>query len=868
MKNSKAKATPTTKNETPPKIDNLAYPIVGIGASAGGLEALGEFFKNIPKDTGMAFIVIQHLDPDHVSLMPELLQRHTTMKVIQVSDCLLIKPNHIYVISPNKKMSILNGVLYLFDYTKTQKLRLPIDYFFCSLAKDQRDKSIGIILSGMGSDGSQGLKAIKENNGIVLVQDPKDSKFDGMPRSAINAVNVDIVAPVKEISTKLLELLKYHPIATVEVKDELKNNISKIVSLLLTQTGHDFSLYKKSTLFRRIERRMNAHQIDKIEKYIHFLQNNPKEIELLFKELLIGVTSFFRDTAVWEELKDTIFPDLFRELPHKHVLRAWVVACSTGEEAISLAITFKEALENQKNNANLSLQIFATDLDNDAIEIARKGIFSENNTTNVSPERLHKYFTRTEEGFKINTIIREMIVFAPHNVIKDPPFTKLNFISCRNLLIYMEPELQKKLMELFHYTLKSNGVMLLGSAEHDNSQHTIFTPINTKLKFYQPIATKVISKLINFPSSFSHHKPPKTAAVKNINTTDNIQILADKLLLQRYAPASVLINEQGDILYITGRTGKYLEPAAGKVNMNIYAMVRVGLSKPLTGAIRKAKKNYDPVILNHLKIGANNTSQHVDITVQHLEKPNALKGNLILVFSDVKPTINSKKTLLKPGKEISNTHQAELELELQETYKELQTTREEMQTSQEELKSTNEELQSTNEELQSTNEELTTSKEEMQSLNEEMQIVTVEMQHKINDFVQANNDMENLLNSTDIATLFLDKELNIRRFTDQITKIIKLRSSDVGRPFTEMVSDLQYPEIESNAKEVLQTLSSIEKDVLASNSRCFTVRIMPYRTFENHTDGLVITFIDVSLAKKLEENLNKTITVLRENNLM
>lgn len=856
------------KSEILYKIDNLDFPIIGIGASAGGLEALEKFFQNMPEDNGMAFIVIQHLDPEHVSMMPELIQRDTTMNVLQASDCLTIKPNHIYVIPPNKSMSILNGALHLTKAIELHGLKLPIDYFFRSLAKEKLAKSIGIILSGMGSDGAQGLKAIKENNGRVLVQDPKDAKFDGMPQSAINTVNVDIVAPVKEIPKKLIDLIKHQSIVIVDYKKDIKSQIGKIISLLHTQTGHDFSLYKKSTLSRRIERRMTAHQIVKIATYIQFLQHNPKEIELLFKEFLIGVTSFFRDTSVWNNLKDNIFPDLFRELADGHVLRAWVTACSTGEEALSLAIVFKEALENQKNKSNLSLQIFATDIDSDAIEIARKGIFSEKIVADVSPERLHKFFAKTEEGFRVNTSIREMIVFAPHNVIKDPPFTKLDFISCRNLLIYMEPELQKKLMELFHYSLNRHGIMLLGSAEYDNSQHTIFKPLDTKLKFYKSSTNAVTSKLLNFPSSFTHQKLQKKIAVKNIKTTNNLETLADKFLLQHYVPASVLINEQGDILHITGHTGKYLEPAAGKVNMNIYAMAREGLSEPLIDAIRKAKQNDGPIILHNVKIGNNKAPQHVEISVQHIKKPNAIKGTFMLVFTEVKPIKRTKEITTKTGKGTTKTNPTKIEIELQDTYTELQTIREEMQTSQEELKSANEELQSTNEELQSTNEELTTSKEEMQSLNEEIQIVNVEMQHKITDFVQANNDMENLLNSTDIATLFLDKELNIRRFTNQVKKIIKLRPSDIGRPFTEMVSDLQYPEIESNAKEVIETLNFIEKDVLASNSRSFTVRIMPYHTFDNLIDGLVITFIDISLAKKLEENLNKTIAVLRKNNLM
>ena len=871
-KTNSKKVIPVLQLKDKKQNDQNSFPIIGIGASAGGLEALEQFFQNMPEENGMAFIVIQHLDPDYVGMMPELLQRYTKMKVFQSSDRMLIKPNHVYLIPPNRTMSVLNGALYIFEPIEIRGLRLPIDYFFRSMADDLLDRSIGIILSGMGSDGSLGIKAIKEKNGLVLIQDSASAKFDGMPKSAMKSVIADIIAPAFELPSKLLSLLSYKPENVLDLEKEvkLKSNLEKIIILLRSQTGQDFSLYKKNTMFRRIERRMSVHQIDKIVNYVRFLQENPKEIDILFKELLIGVTSFFRDIPVWQNLKDKFFPALFDELPQGYILRAWVPACSTGEEAISLAIIFKEALEKEKSNKNLTLQIFATDLDSDAIEIARKGVFSKNIVTDVSPERISKFFTSTEDGFRINTSIRETIVYAVHNVIKDPPFTKLDFLSCRNMLIYMEPELQKKLMALFHYSLNSGGLLLLGSAENENSKNGIFTPVDSKLKFYKRSIATQVTELFDFPSSFSQKKSsaPTLVLGKNIVVTDNIQILADEILLQRFAPASVLINDQGDILYITGRTGKYLEPAAGKANMNIFVMLRDGLSGQLLGVIRRAKQNYEAVILRNIKVGTNGGTQYVDVTIQHIEKPDAIKGTIMIVFSDVATITKNNKISAKDGKQLSNIHHQEMEIELQHIKEELQSTREEMQTSQEELKSTNEELQSSNEELQSTNEELTTSKEEMQSLNEELQTVNMEMQSKISDFVQANNDMKNLLNSTDIATLFLDKELNIRRFTDQIKSIIKLRITDIGRPFTEMVSDLEYPEIADHAIEVLRSLVFKELNIPASNGRWFTVRIMPYRTYDDHIDGLVITFVDISVAKKLEAELNKTIELLRENNLM
>jgi len=871
MKKSTAKKeNPVSKPLELQTSNTVGFPIVGIGASAGGLESLEQFFGNVPVNSGLAFVVIQHLDPNHVGIMPELLQRTTPMKVLQATDNLQVKPNHVYVIPPNRSMSVLNGHLFLFEPIELRGLRLPIDYFFRSLAADQHENSIGIILSGMGSDGSLGLKAIKEKNGIVAVQDPANAKFDGMPNSAINAVVVDILAPAKELPEKLIALLKLSPaiVQKTEIDDKSKGNLEKIVILLRAQTGHDFSLYKKNTLFRRIERRMNVHQLDRISHYVRFLQQNPKELEILFKELLIGVTNFFRDAAVWEKLKENVLPALFNEAPNRHVFRAWITGCSTGEEAYSLAIVFKEAYEKVKKDKNFTLQVFATDIDSDAIELGRKGIFSANIVADVSPERLSQFFVKDENGFRVNTAIREMVVFAPHNVINDPPFTKLDMLFCRNLLIYMEAELQKKLMNLFHYSLIAGGVMVLGSAETENSQNNMFSAIDAKLKVYKRSASAANTELIDFPSSFTRSMKKTNDSIKPVKATDNIQTLADQLLLQRFAPASVLINPDGDILYITGRTGKYLEPSAGKANMNIYAMAREGLQNELPGAIRKAKQSSEPVKLLNLKIGTNGGTQIVDLTLQLIEKPEAIKGNIIIVFADVADIPRPARRKSKTGNQNSTVREQELEIELQRANEELQSTREEMQTTQEELKSTNEEMQSTNEELQSTNEELTTSKEEMQSLNEELQTVNIELQSKVNDFMVANNDMKNLLNSTDIATLFLDKELNIRRFTDETTKLFKLRQTDIGRPFTDMVSDLQYPEITKHAHEVLRTLVFKETEIETNDHRWFTIRIMPYRTYDDRIDGLVITFIDITKAKKLEAELNNTIGLLREHNLL
>lgn len=849
---------------TDPKNDK--FSIVGIGTSAGGLEALEQFFSNLPVNSGMAFIVIQHLDPTHKGHLRELIQRITKMQVLTVTDRLKVKPNCVYIIPPNRSMSILNGALHLFEPIETRGLRLPVDLFLHSLADDLQEKSIGIILSGMGSDGSAGLKAIKEKSGLVLVQDPVSAKFDGMPRSAIDSVLVDIVAPANELPEKLIAITRRH--INIIVSQEVirdSSSLEKIILILRTQTGHDFSLYKKTTLYRRIERRMNVHSIDKIASYVRYLQENHVEVEILFKELLIGVTSFFRDPEVWNKLIENAIPSLCDKLPYGHMLRAWIPGCSTGEEAYSLAIAFKETMEKMNVKKNLSLQIFATDIDNTAIEKARKGTYSQNIATDVTQARLDRFFSKSEDQFRVNTEIREMVVFAPQNVIKDPPFTKLDILLCRNLLIYMESVLQKKLLSLFYNSLNKNGLLVLGSAENNDANSESFSTIDSKLRIYQRSDSSVTDGLVDFPSSFSRNNLSLIGAQITPKEPDNLQNLTDQLLLQQFSPASVLVTNNGDILYITGSTGKYLSPAAGKANMNIFVMACEGLRHELPMAFRQATQNYNKIILHNIKVGSNGENKFADVTIQQIQKPLALKGRILVIFTDV-PVPDEKiknQTKQKKAKVLDFPVQAEYEIEMVRIKEELQSTREEMQTTQEEQQSTNEELQSANEELQSTNEELTTSKEEMQSLNEELHTLNGELQSKVEYSLRLNNDMNNLLNTIEIATLFLDRELNIRQYTDPVTKIFKLIKTDIGRFFTDQVTDLEYPGLYDDAIEVLRTLVFIEKEVPTNDGRWFKIRIMPYRTTEDKIDGLVITFVDISKLKQIESSLKESQTMLR-----
>ena len=814
----------------------------------------------MPENSGMAYVVVQHLDPTHKGMLPELLQRISKMKVFQVEDRMKVQPNCVYVIPPNKSMSILKGILYLFEPIEVRGLRLPIDFFLRSLADDRKEFAIGIILSGMGSDGSIGIGAIKEKNGVAIVQEPETAKFDSMPRNAINSGLVDIVAPPNEIHLKLIEFLDHVPSVKTDrtIGKDSKSALDKIIILLRTHTGNDFSLYKKNTVYRRIERRMGVHKIDEINSYVHFLQENPEEVHILFKELMIGVTHFFRDPLVWEKFKETIIPEKVGSHQPGTTIRVWVPGCSTGEEAYSLAIAFKEVAEQINPHGGFTLQIFATDLDNDAIETARKGLFPVNIEADVSPKRLSRFFTKTDEGYRINTEIRETIIFAQHNIIMHPPFTNIDIISCRNLLIYLDPELQKKLLGLFFYSLNAEGILLLGNSETLGTQSHLFTPEYSSLKIYKRGNSNLNPELFDFPSSFSRAKLTINENKIPDKPIMNIQTLVDQLLLNQFSPAGVLVNENGDILYISGRTGKYLEPAVGKANLNIFAMLRPGFQNDFAIAFRKVVMKKEAEALHNVKIGTNGNTILLNVTIQWVNKPDALLGKILIIFTDVAKTSENKAHLKKGKQTLASAREKELEEELQHTREEVQNIMEEMQTSQEELKSTNEELQSTNEELQSTNEELTTSKEEMQSLNEELQTVNAELQSKVDDYSRVNNDMKNLLNSTDIATLFLDKELNIRRYTDQATKIFKLIKSDIGRPFTDQVSQLIYPDLAEDAIEVLRTLIFIEKQIPTKDGKWFSTRIMPYRTFDDRIDGLVITFINISDLKQADEKLNET----------
>ena len=847
----------------------LGFPVVGIGASAGGLDALQELFKSMPDRTGMGFIVVSHLDPSHVSLLPELLQKNTKLQVCQVTNNMQVKSDCVYIIPPNKSMKIVEGMLLLTKFTQPRASSLPIDIFLRSLADDQGPNAIAIILSGTGTDGTLGLRAIKGELGMGMVQNEESAKYDGMPRSAINTGLADYILSPKKMPDQLIKYAKHSGFKKVVLEPKIDAKISdalhSIFAILRLRTNHDFSLYKKNTISRRIERRMNVHQIDKISGYLRYLRENEHEVDILFKELLIGVTNFFRNPEAFGALENQLL-ELLKNKHDEYMVRAWVPGCSTGEEAYSIAILLHEV--KQKFNKNFSVQVFGTDIDEESITSARAGLYPASIATDLDEERLKRYFTREDDGqYRIRKMIREMVVFAPQNLIKDPPFTKLDILSCRNLLIYLGAELQKKLFPVFHYSLKPNGILFLGSSETIGQSSELFSAIDKKWKMFVRKPLTVASRgMLSLPT----HHTADSEEVINIDSskkTDEVSTyqLIETILQQSNTPPSVIIDNAGDVVYIHGRTGRYLEPPEGRINTNITEMARPGLKSALVTGIHKVNLHKQEVITSDLSVPYNGGEPIVmDLLLKPIIDQSTMRNLIMVQFQELTSHKKSAKFPSTPEKRRSKKTADEFEKELQYTKENLQTTIEELETSNEELKSTNEELQSTNEELQSTNEEMETSKEELQSLNEESITVNAELQSRIDELSQANDDMKNLLDSTDIATIFLDEALCLRRFTPCSKGIVPLTATDIGRPISHFTNNLIDMDLAKYGEMVLDDLAIRVVEAKSKDGSFYQMRVRPYRTVNNVIDGVVITFHDITEAHQSEDVLKASEGILRE----
>jgi two-component system CheB/CheR fusion protein len=834
-------------------------------------------------DPGMAFVLVQHLAPDHKSILTDLVKRYTRMQVFEVEDGMTVQRNCAYIIPPNKDMAFMNGTLQLLEPAAPRGLRLPIDFFFRSLAYDQHERAICIVLSGTGSDGTQGLRAVKGEGGMVMAQNPESTEFDGMPRSAIGTGMVDFVLPPAEMASQLISYSTRaygsapHVEATPTTKTE--DAYKKIFVLLRSHIGHDFSRYKKNTINRRVERRMAVHQIDGLDSYVRYLQKNPAELEALFNDLLIGVTNFFRDKEAFAALEEKIIPQLFVGKHADAGVRVWVTGCSTGEEAYSIAILIQEHMETLKKS--FKVQVFASDIDGRAIETARAGIYPASIAADISVERLARFFSQGPDSssYRVQKVIRDMLVFSEQDVIKDPPFSKLDLISCRNLLIYMSADLQKKLIPIFHYSLKQDGYLFLGTSETIGEFTSLFSSIDRKAKLYQRKGNVLGIKRIETGGIFSRLREaelaPRFPDKRAGDGKTQLRELTERALLQHLGAIGVLINERGDILYLHGRTGQYLEPAPGESGMNILKMAREGLKRELSVALHKAVKGVESARHAGVRVKTNGDFTTVNLTVRSLPAPQDEKGDsrLFLVVleeaggknseqSDKSPFIAAVKVGDNEADVDARIESLKQELKDKDDY--LQSANEELETANEELKSSNEEMQSVNEELQSTNEELETSKEELQSVNEELATVNAELQAKVADLTQANNDMNNLLAGSGIGTIFVDYQLRIQRFTPPVTQLINLILSDVGRPVGHIVSNLTgYDSLVADIQSVLDNLTPKEVEVQTKAGAWYLLRIRPYRTLDNVIEGAVITFTEITEVKKAQSALRETETLRR-----
>jgi two-component system, chemotaxis family, CheB/CheR fusion protein len=853
------------EEESPRRRGGKPFPIVGIGASAGGFEAFSEFLKALSGDTGMAFVMVQHLDPNHKSQLTELLGRSSAVPVVEAKNNVNVEQNRVYVIPANARITIQGGRLRVAPRKEDELPPMPVDAFFRSLAAEQQDRAIGIVLSGTGTDGTLGIEAIKGEGGITFAQHEGSAKYYGMPGSAIGSRNVDFVLTPEGMAAEL-NRISQHPYLrrderrTEKTAQETKSDqavkgnekeMGQLFSLLQSRTGVDFTLYKRSTLKRRIVRQMILHRVDSLGKYLSYLEKQPREVNNLFNDLLISVTSFFRDAEAFQILKRIVLPKLMRAHPDDSPLRFWVCGCSTGEEAYSMAIAVAEFFERTRTHRHV--QIFASDISDNGISKARAGIYPENIVQDVSPERLRRFFSKADGHYQVNKSIRDMVVFARQNVIVDPPFSNLDMITCRNVLIYLDAMLQRKIMPMFHYALRANGFLMLGNSETVGASSDLFSVVNKKHKIYAK------KHSYTRPSFVSARKAAqevggghRTAQPANAEVRPpDLQALLDKMLLRDFTPATVVVSEDLEVLHFRGRTGDYLEHSAGAASLNLLRMVRESLVIDLRAALTKATKS-DEHVRHTAHVRRDGTVSEVIIEVVPFRPGPERDRFFLVIFRDAGGAVAEPRRGKAANSDSAHDggSVAKLRSELATTRESLQTIIAEQETNNEELKSANEEIQSSNEELQSTNEELETAKEELQSTNEELTTLNEELQTRNSELGQAINDLTNLLASINVAILMLGEDLTIRRYTPMAERLFSLIPSDLGRRLSDLNRSILIPDLDENVSKVITNLTAVERDVQDRDGRWYSLRIRPYRTRENRIEGVVIMLVDIDHLKR------------------
>jgi two-component system CheB/CheR fusion protein len=848
------------------------FLVVGLGASAGGIKALKEFFANVPADSGIAYVVILHLSPDHDSKLAEVLQATAAIPVTQVTDHVHIEPNHVYVIPPNQSLSMNDGHLALSDVTRVEERRAPVDIFFRTLAQSRTTHAVSVILSGTGADGSMGMKRVKEMGGICLVQDPKESEYSDMPRNSIATRLVDYVLPVAEIPAKIIAYKERLgsvsiPEESLERQEVDEQALRSIFTQLRVRTGHDFSNYKRATVLRRIERRISVHELPDLDAYAQLIRERPEEAQALLRDLLISVTNFFRDREAFEVLERSIIPKLFEGKGTGDHLRVWVTGCATGEEAYSVAMLLTEYAANILNPP--ALQVFATDIDEQAIAAAREGFYTLNDAADVSPERLRYFFAKEHDGYRVRRELREIVIFARHNLIKDPPFSHLEMVTCRNLLIYLNRTAQERVMEVLNFALNPGGYLFLGNSESVNGAGDLFVTIDKDQHIYQSRAagTRLTLTLPDLSPSLRIDLGPKAELVQESRALERLSN-ADihQRLLEQYAPPSVVVNEEHEVVHMSERAGRYMQLAGGEPSFNLLDIVRPELRLELRTALYQAMQQRSNVEARGLHVRIDNQLHIVNLHVRPVMRAgDATHGFLLVLFEETREATAAENARAEEAGSVmaSEPIARQLEDELVRVKAQLRATIEQYEVQHEELKASNEELQAMNEELRSATEELETGKEELQSINEELTTINQELKVKIEELSQANNDLQNLIASTEIGTVFLDRSLRVKLFTPPATRVFNLIPSDTGRPLSDITHGLKEGSLLEAVERVLETLQPFEREVETLNGRWYLARALPYRTTEDRIGGIVLTFTDVTERKRAERQLRQSEERLR-----